>query len=110
MALKIRLRQQGRTHRPFYRMVVTESRNPRDGRYVETLGWYNPHETDADKYMSIKEDRLQHWINLGAILSEKTQALIAKAVPNVVRAMKDRELERRKKAVAKRKARKAAKS
>ncbi len=110
MALKIRLRQQGRTHRPFYRMVVTDSRNPRDGRYVETLGWYNPHETEAEKYINIKEDRLQHWISQGAMLSEKTQALVAKAIPGIAKAMKEKEVERRKKAVEKRKARKAAKA
>ena len=47
MALKIRLRQQGRKNRPFYRLVLTDSRTPRDGKYVEALGWYNPIEKDA---------------------------------------------------------------
>ncbi len=45
MALKIRLRQQGRNNRPFYRLVVTDVRSPRDGKYVEMLGWYNPFES-----------------------------------------------------------------
>ena len=49
MALKIRLRQQGRKNRPFYRMVVTDVRAPRDGKYCEALGWYNPFETELDK-------------------------------------------------------------
>jgi len=110
MALKIRLRKQGRTNRPFYRMVVTDSRNPRDGRYVETLGWYNPHESDADKNMRISEDRVEHWLAQGAVLSEKAKALVAQVAPSVVKAMKEKTLERRKKAAAKRKARKAAKA
>ena len=46
MALKIRLRQQGRNNRPFYRLVVTDARSPRDGKYVEALGWYNPFEAE----------------------------------------------------------------
>ena len=44
MALMIRLRQQGRTNRQTYRLVVTDKKNPRDGKYIEMLGWYNPHE------------------------------------------------------------------
>ncbi len=42
MVLKIRLRQQGRTNRQTYRLVVTDIRNPRDGKYLEMIGWYNP--------------------------------------------------------------------
>ena len=49
MSLKIRLRQQGRTHRHLYRLVVTDCGNPRDGRYVEVVGWYNPYETEMEK-------------------------------------------------------------
>lgn len=110
MALKIRLRQQGRTKRPFYRVVVTDSRRPRDGRYVETVGWYNPLETEAEKHLNIKSDRVEHWLNQGAILTEKAHALVAKAAPQVAKSMKDKELARRQKEVAKRKARKAAKA
>lgn len=110
MALKIRLRQQGRTKRPFYRVVVTDSRRPRDGRYVETIGWYNPLETDCEKLLNIREDRVEHWLSQGAILTEKAEALVAKAAPGVVKVLKEKELARRQKAVAKRKARKAAKA
>lgn len=110
MALKIRLRQQGRTKRPFYRVVVTDSRRPRDGRYVETVGWYNPLETEAEKYLNIKGDRVEHWLNQGAILTEKAHALVAKAAPEVAKSIKDKVLARRQKEVAKRKARKAAKA
>ena len=55
MALKIRLRQHGRSKRPFYRVIVTDSRNPRDGRYVECVGWYNPLEAEAEKNLSLKK-------------------------------------------------------
>ncbi len=110
MALKIRLRQQGRTKRPFYRVVVTDSRRPRDGRYVETVGWYNPLETEAEKTISIKGDRVEHWLDQGAILTEKAHALVAQSNPEIAKAIKDKELARKQKVVAKRKARKAAKS
>lgn len=110
MALKIRLRQQGRAKRPFYRVVVTDSRRPRDGRYVETVGWYNPLEVEAEKSLNIKSDRVEHWLENGAILTEKAEALVAKAAPDVVKALKEKEIVRRQKTVAKRKARKAAKA
>ncbi|ADI38065.1 30S ribosomal protein S16 [Waddlia chondrophila 2032/99] len=109
MALKIRLRQQGRAKRPFYRVVVTDSRSPRDGRYVETVGWYNPLESEAEKNLNIKGDRVEHWIGQGAILTEKAHALVARANPEIVKTIKDKELARKQKTVAKRKARKAAK-
>ncbi len=110
MALKIRLRRQGRTKRPFYRVVVTDSRRPRDGRYVETVGWYNPLEIDSEKHLNIKEDRVEHWLSQGAILTEKTEALVAKSAPGIVKTLKEKEQARRQKAAAKRKARKAAKA
>jgi len=110
MAVRIRLRQQGRTHRPFYRVVLTDSRNPRDGRYVETLGWYNPHEAELEKNMNLKVDRIQHWLDQGAIMSEKAEALIAKASPATIKAKKEKEMARRVKLREKRKARKKAKA
>ena len=110
MAVKIRLRQQGRTHRPFYRVVLTEGRNPRDGRYVEILGWYNPHETELEKSLSLKEDRIQYWLNQGAIMTEKAEALIAKGSPAVIKAKQEKEMAKRAKLKEKRKARKKAKA
>src|ERR1700722_7365296 len=85
MALKIRLRQQGRNNRPFYRLVLTDVRSKRDGKYVEALGWYNPFETELDKSLSIKTDRVQHWLGLGAELSDRAEILVAKVSPTVVR-------------------------
>jgi len=105
MALKIRLRRQGRTHRPFYRLVVVDSRSPRDGRYVENLGWYNPLESEDEKNLNLVEDRIQFWVDRGAILTEKAECLVARRAPNVVRTIQEkREVHRRKKA-AKRKSR-----
>ena len=108
MALKIRLRAQGRNNRPFYRIVVTDVRSPRDGKYVEALGWYNPFEAELDKGLSVKADRVQHWINFGAELTESVQSLISKVAPNVIRQSKDKVIAHRAKRTAKRKARKQA--
>jgi len=105
MGLKIRLRKQGRTNRPFYRLVVTEKREKRDGKYVEELGWYNPVETNEEKILLLESDRIQHWLDNGAEMSEKAEALIAKGAPDVLRAYKDRITAKRLKMVAQRRAR-----
>ncbi len=110
MALKIRLRQQGRKNRISYRLVVIDSRNPRDGRYVESVGWYNPIETDPDKVLCIHEDRVQHWLDQGAQLTEKAESLVKRAAPNVIKQKKQKEVEHRAKMAAKRRARKKAKA
>ena len=103
MALKIRLRQQGRRNRSFYRLVVTDSRSPRDGKYVEALGWYNPIETEEEKMISFKSDRIQHWLSLGAQLTENAESLIKKVAPSVVRQQTEKEVAHRAKMAAKRK-------
>ena len=110
MAVKIRLRQQGRTKRPFYRVVVIDSRNPRDGRYIENVGWYNPYETEIEKTLNLKEDRIQYWVDQGAMMTEKTEALVAQVAPNVIKGKKEKEAARRAKTKAKRKARAKAKA
>jgi len=107
MALKIRLRQQGRTNRAFYRLVVADARSPRDGKYIEALGWYNPIETEAEKRLNLKEERIQHWLDHGAQLSENAVSLIKGTAPEIVRQLTAREVERRAKAAAKRKEKKA---
>lgn len=108
MALKIRLRQQGRNNRPFYRLVLTDARERRDGKYLEALGWYNPFESELDKGLSLNAERIQHWLNHGAELSECAQALVAKVAPTVIRAQTAKMLEHKAKAAQKRKARKKA--
>lgn len=108
MALKIRLRQQGRTNRSFYRLVLTDSRAPRDGKYLEMLGWYNPLEAEQERVICVNAERVQHWLDLGAQLSENAHALLRKTVPSIVRVEREKCLLRRAKAATKRKARKSA--
>jgi len=108
MALKIRLRQQGRHNRPFYRLVVADCRSPRDGKYVEAIGWYNPFATNEDQEFSLDAERAQHWLSQGAILSESAQALIQKTAPSLVRGLTEKKVALRAKCAAKRKARKKA--
>lgn len=110
MALKIRLRQHGRTNRSVYRLVLTDSRSPRDGKYLEMLGWYNPLEAEQDRMIFVKADRVQHWLDLGAQMSENVQALLKKNVPSIIRVEREKILQRRAKAAAKRKERKAIKA
>ena len=64
MATKIRLKRIGRRNRPFYRVVVMDSRNKRDGAAIEELGWFNP--IDQEKTYSLDEDRILHWLKTGA--------------------------------------------
>ncbi len=65
MSVKIRLKRFGAKGRPYYRIVVTDSRNPRDGRTIEEVGFYHPIEVEG-KQVSIKEDRIREWIEKGA--------------------------------------------
>ncbi len=104
MALKIRLRQQGRTNRAFYRLVVTDSRSPRDGKYVEALGWYNPIEEEEEKKLAIKTDRIQHWLNVGAQMTDNAASLIRKSAPHVVQGQVEKKIAQRAKKATKRKA------
>lgn len=103
MALKIRLRRQGRTNRPFYRLVVTDSRSRRDGKFIEAVGWYNPIEAVEERNLAVKPDRVQHWLEHGAELTEKAEALVARAAPAVIRQWKDKRLAKRARLATKRK-------
>jgi len=66
--VRIRLRRVGRKKQPSYRVVVADSRSPRDGRYIEVIGFYNPRTEPVT--MTIKEDRALHWLSVGAQPSE----------------------------------------
>ncbi len=67
MALKIRLSRGGAKKRPYYRIVIADSRAPRDGRFIEKVGTYNPLlPKDHEERFTIKEDRIQHWLSKGA--------------------------------------------
>ncbi|NGX61408.1 MAG: 30S ribosomal protein S16 [Chlamydiae bacterium] len=83
MALKIRLRQQGRKNNLVYRLVLTDSRSPRDGKYIENLGWYNPHEEESEKTLQVHGDRIAYWLGNGAELTEKAEKLVSRGAPDV---------------------------
>lgn len=75
MAVKIRLKRMGAKKRPFYRVVVAESSSPRDGRFVEEIGTYNPL-TDPEK-VNINEERALYWLGTGAQPSDKVRYLFS---------------------------------
>ncbi len=66
MAVKLRLKRFGRRHRSFFRLNAMDSRSPRDGRVIEELGWYDPNAKDADKQLSLKRERIEYWLGVGA--------------------------------------------
>jgi small subunit ribosomal protein S16 len=107
MALKIRLRQQGRTNRQTYRLVVTDIRNPRDGKYLEMIGWYNPFSTTHDSVVNV--ERINYWVGQGAQITPNAQALIARIAPDVMKEIRAKEhVNRTKKAAKRRTGKKAA--
>ncbi len=75
MSVRIRLKRFGTTKRPFYRIVVTDSRTPRDGRTLEEVGFYHPIEV-LEKQVSFKEERLRAWLQQGAEPSETVRRLL----------------------------------
>ena len=80
MALAMRLSRGGRKNRPFYRIVVADKRMPRDGRYIERLGTYNPLLADNDdNRVQLVEDRIKHWLEKGAQPSERVAIFLGKA-------------------------------
>ena len=76
MAVKIRLRRVGAKKQPSYRLVATDERAPRDGRFIEIVGHYNPLTDPAT--ISVKEDRILHWLDQGAQPSDAVVRLLAK--------------------------------
>ena len=68
----------GRKHRPYFRIVAIDSRQPRDGRTLEELGTYDPMVKEKDKRVTLNPDRVKYWMSVGALPSEKVQALLDK--------------------------------
>jgi len=68
MAVRIRLKRLGAKHRPYYRIVAADSKSPRAGRFIETLGTYDP--LPNPSVVTLKEDRVQYWLSVGALPSE----------------------------------------
>ena len=80
----IRLTRAGAKSHPFYHIVATDSRNRRDGRYIERIGYYNPVARGAEVALHVAADRLNHWTSVGAQLSPTVARLVktaAKAAP-----------------------------
>lgn len=72
----IRLTRGGAKKRPFYHVVVTDSRNRRDGRYIERLGFFNPVATGKEEALKLDLERVQYWLGQGAQPSERVASLI----------------------------------
>ena len=78
MALKIRLARGGAKKRPFYRIVVAEASAPRDGRYVEKVGHYNPMVAkDNEQRLVVNGERVSYWLGQGAQATERVQKLLS---------------------------------
>ncbi|TWU00787.1 30S ribosomal protein S16 [Stieleria varia] len=78
MAVRIRLKKMGRTHRPFFRVCAMDQRSPRDGRVIEELGHYDPMCPETDARVTLKGERVDYWLGVGAQPSEKVATLIKK--------------------------------
>jgi len=83
MSVVIRMKRAGAKKRPFFRVVVADSRSPRDGRYIEQLGYYDPLTNPAT--FQIDADRLSRWILRGARPSESVGVMVAKHAPDALR-------------------------
>ena len=82
--VKIRLTRGGAKKRPFYHIIVTDSRSARDGRNIERIGFYNPVAIGGEKRVELNLERVKHWLSKGAQLTDKVAVLVkdaAKAVP-----------------------------
>lgn len=80
MSVKIRLQRGGTKNRPFYRLIVTPSTSPRDSNFIEKLGTYNPMAPkDSAERVKLNNERIKHWLSVGAIPSERVALLLSKA-------------------------------
>ena len=76
MSVSIRLRREGTKNRPYYRIVVADSRSPRDGKFIEIIGTYDPKQTGQNSSFSV--ERAEYWISKGAQPSDTVRSLIKK--------------------------------
>jgi small subunit ribosomal protein S16 len=77
MAVRIRLRRVGRKKAPVYRIVVADSRSPRDGKFIEIIGLYSPRQSEGG--LNVDADRANHWLDSGAQPSDTVRSLLRKA-------------------------------
>ena len=78
MAVRIRMKMMGRKHRPYFRIVAIDHRQPRDGRIIEELGSYDPMVRDTNERVRLKPDRIKYWLSVGAKPSERVAILLKK--------------------------------
>ena len=76
MSVKLRMTRLGRRHRPFFRINAVESRTPRDGRILEKLGHYDPIEKDPGKQVVLNRERIEFWLDKGAIPSDAVSQIL----------------------------------
>src|SRR5438128_12436172 len=76
MAVAIRLRREGALNRPYFKVVVADTRSPRDGKFIEIVGTYDPKKTGQNS--TLKLDRIEHWLSKGAQPSDTVRSLIKK--------------------------------
>ena len=76
MAVKLRLKRMGSKQKPFYRIVAADARSPRDGRFIETVGTYNPIRKPAE--VTIDEEKALKWLNNGAIPTDTVRSILSK--------------------------------
>ena len=77
MAVKIRLRRMGQKKAPFYRIIVADSRSPRDGKFIEEVGYYNPMTNPAE--IKVDADKVQKWLDSGAQPTETVKSILTKS-------------------------------
>lgn len=75
----IRLSRSGAKKRPFYHLTVADSRNPRDGRFIERLGFFNPLAKGQEERLRVSMDRVEHWVSKGAQVSDRVATLLKEA-------------------------------
>src|SRR5438477_12497021 len=89
MAVSIRLRREGAKNRPYYKVVVADSCSPRDGKFIEILGTYDPKKPDHNSMLKL--DRIDHWISQGAQPSDTVRSLIKQNATQSVSAPQEQE-------------------
>jgi small subunit ribosomal protein S16 len=77
MAVRLRLKRMGAKHRPFYRIIIADQRSPRDGRFIETIGTYDP--LQHPSVIKVKEDRLAYWMGVGVQPSDSMKRVLRTA-------------------------------
>jgi small subunit ribosomal protein S16 len=84
MAVAIRLRREGNRNSPYYKVVVADKRSPRDGKFIEIIGNYDPKKAGTN--FTLKLDRIDHWVKNGAQMSDTVRSMVKKAKAGAAKA------------------------